>query len=504
MRLYRLFNKKPSITNQILIASIIFITGIRLYFCKVPNLDVDEANWWVLAQHLSFGYYKHPPLCAWLIRLFTSLGKDTEFFIRLGFIIFFIFSTVIIYLLGKEISGSKRAGLYSALLLNIIPLFSIEAMIAVPESLQMFFYLIILYLFTKAIKKNGIILWIATGIFLGLGLLTVYSVALLIPVLFIFLCTSSEHRILLRRKGPYLALFIALFIISPNIVWNMLHNGGGLTSGYIRIFPESGLTISFKGLLLFLRSQFIAISFIFSVVFLFIIPYGGYVAIRRKDSNLWLLFLCSAILSGLLFLRSLLEANGIDFDWSTIALLPAVILTAVLFNEMYQKFIKYRFILLSLLIISSVFTFTFTILGAINLIRPYSFIYNSFNGTFNNFYGWHELSKRIIDIKNLQFKNEKVFTFSDNRHIACELSFYSGGKPTYFIDLNLRHHDKDFGLWEQFPADTNAIFISECPMKQKTLSYIKRFFNTIKADEPFVVYKQGSRVKMFYIYKCYI
>ena len=50
-------------------------------------LSADEAYYWLWSKHLAAGYYDHPPLVAFVIRMGTWLFGDSEFGVRFGGVI---------------------------------------------------------------------------------------------------------------------------------------------------------------------------------------------------------------------------------------------------------------------------------------------------------------------------------------------------------------------------------------------------------------------------------
>lgn len=46
---------------------------LSLLQAATTGLFDDEAYYWVYSQYLDWGYFDHPPMIAWLIKLGTSL-----------------------------------------------------------------------------------------------------------------------------------------------------------------------------------------------------------------------------------------------------------------------------------------------------------------------------------------------------------------------------------------------------------------------------------------------
>ena len=65
-------------------AAIALLLLLRAVMAALLPLSGDEAYYWLWSQHLSLGYYDHPPAIAWLIRFGTLLLGDTELGVRLS------------------------------------------------------------------------------------------------------------------------------------------------------------------------------------------------------------------------------------------------------------------------------------------------------------------------------------------------------------------------------------------------------------------------------------
>ena len=197
----------------LLIATTIF----RLFYIQWVELAPDEAYYWTWSRHLQWGYYDHPPMIGFLIWIFTAIAGQGEFGVRLGWVFIGVLLTLLLYLMGKKMFDSERAGFYSALLMNIILLASAGAIIVTPDGPQGLFWALAVFCVYQSVSRKGIHWWYLTGISLGLGLLSKYTMILLAPCIFFFLLSSPEGRKWLTRKEPYLSFLLGLAIFLPPI-----------------------------------------------------------------------------------------------------------------------------------------------------------------------------------------------------------------------------------------------------------------------------------------------
>jgi dolichol-phosphate mannosyltransferase len=65
--------------------------------------------------------------------------------------------------------------------------------------------------------------WWFAGIGLGIGMISKYSIALLVPVTAAFMAWDPQSRRWWTRREPYIGALLALAIFSPVIIWNSQH-----------------------------------------------------------------------------------------------------------------------------------------------------------------------------------------------------------------------------------------------------------------------------------------
>lgn len=202
------------------------ITGsfiLRFLYAGSFELLQEEAYYWNYAQHLDIGYLDHPPMVALLIRLGTAVFGNSEFAIRIGAILCWCVATLFAYLYTRDISGRDTA-LQAAAIMSVLPAFFIFGLIMTPDAPLIACWAGVLFYSRRALVDQNAGSWIGVGIFLGLGLFSKYTIALLGIALLVFLIIDKPSRRWLVRPHPYCAAAIALFIFSPVIIWNFQHD----------------------------------------------------------------------------------------------------------------------------------------------------------------------------------------------------------------------------------------------------------------------------------------
>ncbi|MFB3891086.1 MAG: glycosyltransferase family 39 protein [Phycisphaerae bacterium] len=199
-----------------------YILVLRLAYVGVMDLIPEEAYYWLYAQHLDIGYLDHPPMVAWLIGLGTLIAGNTELGVRLPAYICWIVAAVFMYHLARNMFG-KTSAFRTVLLLAILPIFSSTGLVMTPDAPLYACWAGSLYFLERALLAGRGKAWLGFGLCLGLGLLSKYTIALLVPAAFVFLIADRPSRRWFGRPEPYLAAVIALAAFSPVIVWNATH-----------------------------------------------------------------------------------------------------------------------------------------------------------------------------------------------------------------------------------------------------------------------------------------
>jgi len=215
-------NQKIYAMKTTLIFFIVVISlGLRLAFIFHSDLLVEEAYYWNYANHLDMGYLDHPPMVALLIKITTLLFGINEFGVRISTLLCWFVTTWFICKLTNLIS--KGSGIYAIMLLSIFPFFFLQSMIITPDQPLILCWSAALYCLFRALVKQESRYWYAAGIWIGLGLLSKYTVVLLGFATLIYVIFIPEYRVCLKRKEPYFCALIAIFFFTPVIYWNATH-----------------------------------------------------------------------------------------------------------------------------------------------------------------------------------------------------------------------------------------------------------------------------------------
>lgn len=202
------------------------LTLLRVIYLTVYPFDLhpDEAQYWVWAQDLAFGYYSKPPMVAWLIAATTSVCGDGGACVRVGAPLLHFFTALAVYGIGHRLFD-RRVGFWSALLYATLPGVAFSAVVMSTDLPLLLFWAVGLYVYVRALQRGAAVghawrWWLVLGVALGLGLLGKYA-------MIFFLLSAGVHVALARGRlagwswrGMMMAVVVGLAIYAPNVFWN--------------------------------------------------------------------------------------------------------------------------------------------------------------------------------------------------------------------------------------------------------------------------------------------
>lgn len=478
------------------------LTIFRLIYARLLPLSADEAYFWQWSRHLDLSYYEHPPMTGIVVALFT-LFKSTLLTVRLAPIFLVLGTTILVYLLAREIFQDERVAFWSGILINIAPIFAVGAVITTTDAPLAIFWMLTLYFVYKATNSRKQYWWWLSGLALGFSFLTKF-ISISIPIsIFLFLLFSKEKRKWLMRKEPYLALFLSLLVFSPVIIWNA--SRGWVTFKYnlgMR-YISSDTSLKFRYFLEYFGGQtFILSPFLFIGCLAGIIN-SGYRGFKNNDDKSLFLFFTSVVV--LLIFGIYSWFDRVAPHWVSCSYLTAFIAMAILFFGRERKKV-YRTLwiaIVSLAILMTVF---------IHVVPVYPKILTSIinskrggpKGLEVFLSGWmKDLGKKVSVIKKEM--SEDSFILCRGYALASYVAFYTDSQyETYSIGQSTPH-GHSYRYWSDFDSliGKDAIFVKGGENEDGYIEKLSPAFDEIRKEPVFEITRDGEVIKKFSIWRCY-
>jgi len=371
-------------------------------------LDTIEALAW--GSNLDWGFNKHPPLSALIVKLFYQIFGSQDWAYYLLSQLFVVTAFYFVFKLSKEILNTEKYALISVLLLEGIYFYNFTTPEFNVNVCMMPFWAMASYYAFKCLKNNLTKDYIILGIVIALGFLSKYLFIYLligIKVFYIFYIKKNNLKIKYLIPG-----IIFLLIITPHLIWLTENNYITITYGLKRTGEIKSYLDHIILPLTFLGKQIgILIPFF---ILLFILIKSLKTNFSFKDQNL-LYFLCITIVPIILmFLTSVILGAKIRTMWMT----PFYLYIGTLFIYLFQNQIDTG----RLKVFNYVFIFLF-------LFSPFLYGYISITQKDKRTdYKGKQIAAAVENkLKELGFPN--IFRIHGDEWIAGNLCYHLKSKP---------------------------------------------------------------------------
>lgn len=296
------------------------------------DLAFNEAQYWSWSRELDFGYFSKPPLIAWLIRGTSELCGNSEACLRSFPPVLNAIATWFVFLTGRALYG-VRAGFWSAIVFDTLPLIAFLAGAVTPDAPLLLFWSIALYLWTVLIERKSMAWSVLLGLAVGVGLLAKYAMIYFPLCMACQAIFSTSARDALRDRRALVIVLVALVVIAPNLYWNYAQGfvtfdatassaGWGRQAAHLTHFVQ------------FLLSQFLVYGpvLFFMVLWIAVAAIRGRTHSRVTDSRVVMLLTFSLPILILITVQSLISRT--HASW-TAAVAPAasILVTAWLLER---------------------------------------------------------------------------------------------------------------------------------------------------------------------------
>ena len=400
-----MFNRQTNVINLTFIFIGVSLL-LKLFTIGANDLLVEEAYYWNYSTHLDFSYLDHPPMVALLIRLSTSIFGINEFGVRFPTIICWIITALFSFNLTHLIK--HQCGLYAVLLLAILPFFFLQSLVITPDLPLIACWSAALYYLYKALVLDQTRPWYYAGLWLGLGMISKYTIVLLGLATLLYLIFVPDARKWFCKKEPYLCFILTTILFSPVIYWNANHDWASFAFQSTRRLNAS-FSFSFHEL----AGLFIA----------FLTPLGvvGFWALFQtkaiKNAQMTLKttsFLRIFTLTPLLVFSLFSLRHEIKFNWIGPGLLALIPWLAILIHTSKPRLYRAWIITASVLLLLYI-----AMIGCIMSGKPETLNRH----VLSKYIAWSDLTREVLKQAD-SMKKSPIIVPMDLYNIASELRFY--------------------------------------------------------------------------------
>ncbi|MEK7402601.1 MAG: glycosyltransferase family 39 protein [Gemmatimonadota bacterium] len=417
---------------------------IRLVIASQAPLFPDETYYWEWSRRLAAGYFDHPPLVAWLIRLGTLIFGDSPLGVRFGPVLAGIVGSLLLILAARRLGGD-RAAFMAAVVFVVMPLSAAGLILATPDAGLLTAATGVIYAAVRALEhpaksRQSLQWWCVAGAVQGIAFWAKYT-AILVPAgLAIALVLHAGHRARLREPGPYVATLIASLIFSPVLLWNANHDWVSFTYQLQHGLVGSGGSMLRRESEL-LGGQLGVVSPILFVLMLNAVIRGARGPAATSISRV----LSVATLFVLAFFAYSATQRRVEANWPALAYLPATLLLAA--HPRSARWDRWLNAGVAVAVVITLVTYlnTFVPVLPVPVARDPAARAS----------GWGDLARVVAQVRDSQVGSRvtspksRMFIAGNRYQEASELAFHLPGHPRT-LSLNYHGRPNQYDLWPRF------------------------------------------------------
>ncbi|WPB80598.1 glycosyltransferase family 39 protein [Archangium violaceum] len=414
---------------------------VRLLY--VPHVEIapQEAYYWQYGRHLALSYFDHPPMCAWLIALSTRLLGAHELGVRLPAVLSGVALSLLLASLGRRLY-SPAAGALAALAGNATVLLGLGSVVMTPDVPLVVCWAAALRVLCELVLPDGKgpgrfhFRWYLLGALCGLGMLSKYTAALLLPQILLTALLSPRGRAALRTPHPYLAVLLCLLVFSPVLVWNATHGWASFA------FQTSGRVQQVHGVKPFLFGRYLGLQAVAVGPVLYVALWVSVFLLAREawrgEPRARLLSLASA--PGLLLFSAVAPYHWVKLNWVAPCYLALMVGLAGLWDRAWSQ-LRVRVLAWSAVASSSALMLGMYLVPLVPQVP--------FPGRDALTNGWRELAS-AVEIHRARLtasQGHAPLVVGWGYKTASELAFYLPGQPETQSDRLLGGAGLQYDYW---------------------------------------------------------
>lgn len=227
------------------------VTLLKLVLASLAGLGDSEALYAVYSLHPQGGYLDHPPMIGWIVRA-TTLLSTSSLAVRLGPIILFPVTALLLHDLTLRLARSPRAAFLSVVMFCAVPVTFLGGLAATPDAPSALLWMLGCWLLVRHViedipSRRPLVSGLLVGLVLGTAVLAKYTNALLVPAFAAFV-VARRRRWIAAYLVP--ALVVATACALPVVVWNHAHGWSSLLHRLVWTQGDAGFSLRNVGALI--------------------------------------------------------------------------------------------------------------------------------------------------------------------------------------------------------------------------------------------------------------
>lgn len=192
-----------------------------VYSCVTrANLDKwgDMAENFAWGQEWQLGYYKHPPLFAWITALWFKVFPNVDWAYFLLSQVNVIVGFTAIWFLARRFL-SERQALIAVVLLELVPFYTFLSIKFNSHSILLSVWPLTTLFFARAYTTRQMVPSLLFGICAAVAVLSMYYSFCLLAALFLISLLCKERTQYYTSASPYVSGLLLLVVLTPHLLW---------------------------------------------------------------------------------------------------------------------------------------------------------------------------------------------------------------------------------------------------------------------------------------------
>lgn len=220
-------------TDRYLFIFLLVWVFVNLVQAAFMDLHADEAYYWMYSKFLDWGYFDHPPMVAFFIKIGDSIAHSA---LSLRFVTV-ISTTLAIYVLWKTLSARLKNIRLFVLLISSLLVFHMYGFITTPDAPLLLFIVLFFYAYQHYVKADSYKWAVILALIIACLLYSKYH-----AILILFFTVISNLK-LFKRPSFWLIIAIAFLAFLPHVWWQVQNN---YPSFYYHIIDRSADAYQFE------------------------------------------------------------------------------------------------------------------------------------------------------------------------------------------------------------------------------------------------------------------
>jgi hypothetical protein len=175
------------------------------------------------ARHLAWGYVAYPPLTPFMARVALHLFGQSMVGLRFFAALAQGLAVVLTGLMARELGAKRPAQMVAAIAVAIAPISIGASELFQYVTFDYLWWVVVAWMTIRLFKSENPRWWIGIGAAVGLGLMTKYTIGVLVLAIAGGLVLTPARRYL-KNLWLWGGVAVAIVIFLPNVVWEIRHN----------------------------------------------------------------------------------------------------------------------------------------------------------------------------------------------------------------------------------------------------------------------------------------